>query len=162
MWRFSSDPILAIDASPFAIRAVVTPGGPEVLDSVQAQPHEGVWFASWAQTQSRRYPGMRVVGSPLDEWPTGLEEALRAQGLQVNWLSPKLARGAFGQLAQWARKRRLHRARLLAFLAHGAEEFTYRSAAEPVLRWEHLAARETIDDVVFAAAKLGLRLDTTE
>ena len=79
----------------------------------------------------------------------------------MNWLSPGLARGAFGQLAQWARKRRFHRARLLAFLAHRADEFAYRPAPEPVLRWEHLAAREILDDVVIAAAQLGLRFDTT-
>lgn len=144
----SQDPILGLDASCYAIRAAVCQGKTELLDTLEARPEETPRVARFLQDHARRFPDLKIVACPLDPWPPGLEQALRQERMRVDWLSPRLMRNVFSTLTHYNQKRRLHRARLLAYL----EQSTATDSGDPdgyllASRWERLAALETLEEL---------------
>ena len=143
----SSELTLAIDASYYAIRAVVS-DRTHFLDSFEGQPHNNQNLITFLRDWREQCPGMPVIASPLDRWPDGMEKHIARSGIIIDWLSPELMRGVVRALAPWNKKRRLHRAGLLAFLATQCQSaWTHSSARELILSWEAYMARDTINQV---------------
>ena len=156
--RTPREPILALDASPFAIRVAVSQQENDLLDTLDAKPHEISQTARFVLANSGIFPGLKVVGCPLDGWPPGLELALREQGTRVDWLSPRLMRNVVPTLTYWNRKRRIHRARLLAYLAYN----TAADSLDPdghslAAQWERIAAQEILDQLRSGSGQEGCR-----
>jgi hypothetical protein len=140
-------PVLAIDASNYAIRAVVSERT-HFLDCFEDRPHNDQNLITFLRDWREQYPTISVVASPLDRWPQCMEKQIERSGITIEWLSPELMRGVVRTLAPWNKKRRLHRAGLLAYLAaHSRSSWICPSARELTLSWEAYMARETIDGV---------------
>lgn len=139
-------PILAIDASNYAIRAVVSERT-HFLDSYEGQPHSDQNLIRFLRDWREQYPTIPVVASPLDRWPEGMEKRIRKSGITIDWLSPEMMRGVVRTLASWNKRRRLHRAGLLAFLAQSHTHESHPSARELTLCWEGCMARDTLEQV---------------
>lgn len=139
-------PILAIDASPYALRAGVYNEG-FLRDCFEDRPHNIHCLRDFVEYYKNTYPGMPIVSSPLDRWPEGLEQLLRESNISVKWLSPGLMRRIHCFVAPWNRKRRLHRAGLLAYLYDEVSDAAMPDVHSLVLSWEAYTARNTIDVV---------------
>ncbi len=81
--------VVAVDASAYAIRAIVTGAGHELIHALECKPHESERAANWIGRIAQAHAQVRVVGSPLDDWPAGLEQQLREHGLTVDWCGRK-------------------------------------------------------------------------
>jgi hypothetical protein len=57
-----------------------------------------------------------VVGSPLDEWPDGMIQAVERIGHQAAWLNPSLMRRLYNVCRPWNLHRKIHRAYFLGYL----------------------------------------------
>jgi hypothetical protein len=131
--------VLGIEANRFAIRAVLSGIANDTLNSIEAKPHEHERIAEFIRYSLRSHPSLRIVGSPLDEWPTGLL-ALLEQNAPVRWLPPSVMRRTVREAADWYRHRRLLRARFYTWLERRQVDDRYWSPLELVLAWEeHLA-----------------------
>lgn len=149
--------IMAIDANPFAVRAVLVQDGLTLLDSLEAKPHRLGSVIRFVDKHARSNPGLRVVGSPLDSWPDGLQWQLEDAGHLTRWLPPHIARGVQHDWAPWQLRRRLLRARLLAYLDHQATlEPCSHYLPYHALRWERLMALESLQEIDDAAQHAGL------
>lgn len=140
------NPILAIDASPYAIRAGLY-NERYLRDCFEDRLHNIHCLRDFAEYYKNAYPGMPVVASPLDRWPGGLEQLLKESNISVKWLSPELMRSIHRIVAPWNRKRRLHRAGLLAYLYDEVSDAATYDLHSIVLSWEAYMARTTIDVV---------------
>lgn len=139
--------VVAVDASAYAIRAIVTGEGHELVHALECKPHELQRAAKWIGRIAEDHAELRVVGSPLDDWPAGLEQELRLHGITVDWISPRIMRSIFYPLQAWNRRRRLHRARLLAFLAKEADQASSTEAVFLARQWERQVAEEILNDL---------------
>ncbi len=142
-----SEHFLAIDASFYAIRMVFCDNTLRVLDSLECHPHETALVSQFVSGLFQKYPCIRIVGSPLSMWPPNLEKVLGEFGVKIEWLSPELMRAAGRALAPWNKRRRLHRAGLLVYLAKSKPTSDYRVAREHILFWEGHMADEILGDV---------------
>jgi len=139
--------VLAIDASPYAIRVVVAGNEHQLVHSYECKPHEVERAAQWIGRIVSVHPGARVVGSPLDDWPIGLEQALRRENVSVHWLSPRAMKAIYYPLHTWNQRRRLHRARLLGFLALEGCPESSGEAVGLVREWERRVAEEILTEL---------------
>lgn len=140
-------PVIAIDASSYAVRAVVVDEENRLLDSFEGKPDQTRSLLLFLNNVQKQYNGFTIVASPLDSWPKELEKEIRRAGFSIRWLSPDLMRGTIRTLAPWNKKRRLHRASLLAYIGNADPSGDYCDARELTLYWEAHTARNTIDQV---------------
>lgn len=139
-------PIMAIDASPYAIKAGLYTEG-HLQDSFESKPHNLHCLMDFVKECQDFCYGIPVVSSPLDRWPDGLEMMLREHNISVKWLSPELMRSVTRIIAPWNKKRRLHRAGLLAYLFDTLSDESSSDARSLVLSWEAYSARRIINTV---------------
>lgn len=140
-------PIMAIDASSYAFRVVVTEKGHNLLDFLEGQPYHAHSLITFVHDWQKRCPGTPLVASPIDHWPEGLEKQLRKGDITITWLSPEMMRCVARTLVPWNKKRRLHRAGLLACLANSNPTGDAIRARTATLNWEAYMAREIVDQV---------------
>jgi hypothetical protein len=76
-----------------------------------------------------------------------MENRIKRSGITLDWLSPELMRGVIRTLPPWNKRRRLHRAGLLSYLAQSHSRESHPSARDLTLCWEAYVARKTIDEV---------------
>ena len=72
----------------------------------------------WLRKALEICPEAVVVGSPLDDWPPELLEEARVRNADLDWLNPTMLRALYTAGRSWTLQRKLHRARLLAYLHH--------------------------------------------
>ena len=96
----------------------------------------------WLRKALEICPDAVVVGSPLDDWPPELLEEARVRNAALDWLNPSMLRALYTAGRSWTMQRKLHRARLLAYLhQHRVESWDlgYR-----LREFEHNLARESL------------------
>lgn len=120
--------------------------GHELIHALECKPHESERAANWIGRIAQAHAQVRVVGSPLDDWPAGLEQQLREHGLTVDWLPPRIMKAIFYPLHTWNRRRRLHRARLLGYLAMENCHDSF-DAVEVAREWERQVAQEILTEL---------------
>jgi hypothetical protein len=148
--------LLGIDSNRYAIRAVLTGDQSESTHAVEAKPYESHRVVEFVQHHLRQQGTLRIVASPLDEWPEGLLTQLECSGASVSWLPPNTLRGAATEAAEWQRQRRLQRARFYTWLHRQQKAIRYWSSLELVLAWEEFLATETRALVAHERDKHGL------
>lgn len=106
--------IIALDLNLYAQRGVlITPDGTPITHYV-GRPNETC--STWLNRVLRGDPNVAIVGSPLDDWPTGLVQLIRGTGAELHWLNPILMRRLYSICRPWNLQRKLHKARFLAYL----------------------------------------------
>jgi hypothetical protein len=154
-----SDAILAIEANDFTTRAVIVRDEKEMLDSFEAKTYEVMKLVHWVRNRVAEGT-LHMVGSPLDTGGQQFHHIVGDEAAKFYWLPPDLVRKVFRYISPWQRKRRLHRARLLAYIGHTYIFHPYDLFAPGLaLRWEYCAAREIMREVTEAAQQFGIQLD---
>lgn len=143
--------ILAIDASRWAIRAVLTdPFCHELLDSCEAKPEQSPRIVRFVARHLT--PETWVIGAHQDCWPYDLEQFLRQSNARVERLPSYPLQPVSWQLAPWHKKLRLHRARLLAYLSENGRDLRHQGVARVALDWQRHIHQEALEE-----ARAGLR-----
>ena len=132
---------IGLDLNPYCSRAVLLDAKGRVLSHVDTKDQFSV--ARWIRSSLDRHPAARVVGSALDDFSEEVDSELRCADKRVELLSPTLSRALYHAGRPWNLKRKLHRARLLAYL-HEMDVQPY--GLEQWLRqFEHERAREILE-----------------
>jgi len=152
----SEPSVVGIDASRYAIRAAVTGAHSEILHAIEAKAHEPNRVVDFVRDCFRSQPSLRLIASPLDDWPNGLLPQLEQVGTPVSWLPPTLVRGTATEASDWQRQRRLQRARFYAWLHRQQKQDRCWSSLELVLAWEEYLATESRSRIAHEREKHGL------
>lgn len=132
---------LSLDLNPYAQRGVLLDAYGQVLSHFDSRSPRTT--KSWLRKALQESPGATIIGSPLDDWPAELLEEARIGGASLEWLNPSLLRLVYNLGRPWNLQRKLHRARLLAYLHRNRVE-TW-DLEERLRAFEHTLARETLD-----------------
>jgi|GEM_PF-5715116 len=145
------DPILAIDVNPYGSRATLVHDGIRLDDATEAKRGQEHRIARFVQKHRREWPYLEVVGSSCDPWSDELKQKLQ-EGGTTRWLAPGIVTPLQWHWGPWQAKRRLLRARLLAYLAHRIPSArTHFPCTGLILQWEYLMAQEAIAEIQAAA-----------
>jgi len=149
---------IAIDANPFGVRAALVEDGMLLVDAIEAKPDHLGPVANFVARYQSRFPDIVILGSPRDTWPIDFKDLLDGLTVPRVWLSWKAAKTLHWEWAPWQRRRRLLRARFLAYLN---QDIIYNMSAQAaILEWEAIVARETLKEVEAAAKQLRLYVHT--
>ena len=132
--------VLSLDLNPYASRAVLVDSAGNTLEHHECPPNR--CSTSWMRELLEERPAQHVVGSPLDKWPLGLSDTIRVMQGQLHWLDPSMMRRLYSICRPWNLHRKLHRARLLAYLYH--HEVSYWQAEQAVRNFEILTAEQLL------------------
>ena len=105
---------IALDLNPYCSRAVLIDGGGTVLTHLDSK--SGLTARRWLAKALDQCPTAPVVASPLDNCPEDIQKVLRERAVRPDFLSPVLCRTLYNAGRPWNLQRKLHRARLLAYL----------------------------------------------
>lgn len=148
--------VLGIDASSYGLRAAVAGEDESLIDAMEARPAHTETLIRFIHRNQQKYPALRLIGSPLDQWPAGLHAALKDAYVSWDWLMPNPTRSVLWHLAPWQKKRRLQRARLLAYLArHQGEIEKSEQATRIAIGWEFFVNQEAANEARLAAQAHG-------
>lgn len=131
---------VAVDFNPWGGRGVLLNDADEICDCFDSRSSRSARL--WLRRVLTEHPTANVVASPMDDLPVEVTDTLTDLGRTPNWLSPTLTRQLYHVARPWNLPRKLHRARLLAYLHryHVTPEFL----SDSLMEFEHRLARETL------------------
>ena len=101
--------LIAADKNPYAERAVLLgPNGRPLSHFAGAAQKT---CDRWLEKVMAQNPGVPIVASPLDRWPADL-----LTHPDIYWLYPGVVKRVYAACQPWNLHRKLHRARLFAYL----------------------------------------------
>lgn len=131
--------LVAADRNPYAERAVLL--GPDGQPMSHFVGNGKQTCDRWLEKVMTQHPGVPIIASALDRWPPGLLEHP-----DIQWLHPGLVKRLYSACQPWNLHRKLHRARLFAYL------HKHRVSAIDVIRavrdFELQSAHQIIDELV--------------
>ena len=133
--------IVSLDLNPYAQRGVLLDAYGQVLNHFDSRSARTT--KSWIRKALQERPRATVIGSPLDDWPSEILEEARIHNANLEWLSPGLMRVLYNLGRPWNLQRKLHRAKLLAYLHRNRVE-TWDLDIQ-LRAFEHSLAREILD-----------------
>jgi len=155
--------IMALEANDFTARAVIVNEEQEMVDSLETKSYEIMKLVRWAQHHVHENANLSVVGSPLDPWTQEFHHAFVDTVSKLYWLPSDTLRQVFRHASSWQQKRRLHRARLLAYIGYYYLFRPYHLfPKELALQWEYRAAQETVRSVADIAYMSCIKLDSED
>ncbi|MBT9588855.1 hypothetical protein IV102_36305 [bacterium] len=101
--------LVAADRNPYAERAVLL--GPDGRPLSHFAGTSQQTCDRWLEKVMNQNPGVPIVASTLDRWPATLLEHP-----DIRWLHPGLVKRLYSACLPWNLRRKLHRARLFAYL----------------------------------------------
>lgn len=133
--------ILSFDLNPYCFRGVLVDDFGSVLNHVDTKT--SLTFRRWLKRVLAEEPGASIIASPLDEATDAITAELSAAGRQTQWLNPAMCRQLHNVGRPYSIQRKLHRARLVAFLhRHQATPWDLK---DWVREYENGLARETLN-----------------
>jgi len=132
--------IISMDINSWAKRGVLLDEFGAVLSYFDSRSSRTAKL--WLRKALEICPDAVIVGSPLDDWPPELLEEARLRNADLDWLNPTMLRALYTAGRSWTLQRKLHRARLLAYLhQHRVESWDLSGRLR---EFEHDLARETL------------------
>lgn len=132
--------MISLDINPWAKRGVLLDKSGSVVSHFDSRSARTARL--WLRKALEVSPDAPVIGSPLDDWPAELLEEARHLQAILEWLNPTLLRALYTAGRCWNLQRKLHRARLLAYLhQHHVEP---RDLSLRLRQFEHELAKETL------------------
>ncbi len=136
---------IALDLNPYCSRAVLVDGVGSVLTHLDSK--SGLTARRWLSKALDQYPTATVVASPLDNCPEEIQKILRERAVRPDLLSPVVCRTLYNAGRPWNLQRKLHRARLLAYLhrhqvqpgmlLYYLREYEFQLARETLAKFEY-------------------------
>lgn len=163
--------VIAVDFGPRTVRAALVRNGVKLEDAIEVTLGQAHRLARFVAKHKLAHPDLALVSAVSEQCPAELRTQLEEEGGTIRWLpsvswelpspaAPDLVWISQWKKTPWERKRRVLRARLLAYLAHCPdEEATGSLATWTLLRWHYLMARELQDEILAYAQEWGMRID---
>jgi hypothetical protein len=129
-----------MDATAYGIRAALVGNGTQLQDNLEARPGQISTVLRFVKRCYDNFPDLKIVGAPADRWPP----ELRNSAVSTTWLDWKCSRQLDWEWAIWQKRRRLLRARLIAYAADRPPIF---DPLETILDWEEHVANETLREI---------------
>jgi|GEM_PF-4814025 len=103
--------LVAADRNPYAERAVLLGADGRPMSHFAGSAQKTC--DRWLEKVMAQHPGVPIVASTLDRWPPILVDHP-----DIHWLHPGLVKRLYSACQPWNLQRKLHRARLFAYLHH--------------------------------------------